>query len=167
MAATFGVAQGRGDAAAAEFERDVVELVQAGKLAARVDDIEKVRLVSPPSHPESLTSFWGQVLYAVNPDKRRALYRDTLETGRTIQETTRHAFLRMQLCVPSPSFPLEPTLTLTPRRHQAGILVETPQDRKKREAKMAGGGGGGGGGDDYGEGPAFFEGSDEEMLQTA
>lgn len=39
MAATFGIPA----ADAGAFERDVVELIHAGKLQARVDDIEKVR----------------------------------------------------------------------------------------------------------------------------
>lgn len=45
MATTFGV---EGREAVEAFERDVVGLVQAGKLSARVDDIEKVR--SSPRH---------------------------------------------------------------------------------------------------------------------
>ncbi|GHJ86833.1 hypothetical protein NliqN6_3235 [Naganishia liquefaciens] len=123
MAATFGVPTQGAEAEAEAFERDVVGLVQAGKLGARVDDIKKV-------------------LYARNPDKRRALYRDTLQTGQIVQESTRQAFLRMQL-------------------HQAGILIETPQDRKKRVAKVAGLG-------REGQGDlTYLEGSDEEMLQTA
>lgn len=40
MAATFGIPA----ADAGAFERDVVDLIHAGKLQARVDDIEKVRL---------------------------------------------------------------------------------------------------------------------------
>lgn len=39
MGATFGIPA----AEAAAFERDVVELIQAGHLRARVDEIEKVR----------------------------------------------------------------------------------------------------------------------------
>ena len=42
MAGTFGV-PADGGAEAEAFERDVIGLVQAGKLMARVDDIEKVR----------------------------------------------------------------------------------------------------------------------------
>lgn len=98
MAGTFGVPGGGAEAEA--FERDVVGLVQAGKLGARVDDIEKVRQ-GVPCHAlcSGSDTTAGQVLYAVNPDKRRALYRDTLETGQIIQESTRQAFLRMQLYV--------------------------------------------------------------------
>jgi hypothetical protein len=40
MAATFGIPA----ADAGAFERDVVELIHAGTLQARLDDIEKVRL---------------------------------------------------------------------------------------------------------------------------
>jgi hypothetical protein len=43
MATTFGA---EGGEAVEAFERDVVGLVQAGKLSARVDDIEKVRPIS-------------------------------------------------------------------------------------------------------------------------
>lgn len=97
------------------------------------------------------------MLYAVDPDKRRKLYRETIETGQIIQESTRQAFLRMQLYV------LRLPISADADRfysHQAGCLIETPQDKKKREQKMAARAAGR-------EEEVYFEGSDEEMLQTA
>lgn len=161
MAATFGVAP----ADEAAFERDVVDLIHAGNLKARVDDIEKVR---PSREPAQRTNDRRdaparQVLYAVDPDKRRKLYRETLETGQTIQESTRQAFLRMQLYARPPTslgaWYTDPWLR--GGRHQAGILIETPQERRKREGKMQARAAG------REDDPAYFEGSDEEMLQTA
>ncbi|KAJ9119602.1 hypothetical protein QFC22_003311 [Naganishia vaughanmartiniae] len=123
MATSFGT---DGERARPGFEKDVIGLIQAGTLRARVDDIEKV-------------------LYAVKPDKRKALYQDTLAHGQQIRESTRQAFLRMQL-------------------HQAGVFVEDGQEKKKREQKLRSKATGR---DQEGDIPGYVDDSDEEMLLTA
>ncbi|KAJ9127550.1 hypothetical protein QFC24_000959 [Naganishia onofrii] len=119
MATSFGIDEER---ARPGFEKDVIGLIQAGMLKARVDDIAKV-------------------LYAVKPDKRKALYQDTLANGEAIRESTRQAFLRMQL-------------------HQAGVFVEDSQEKKKREQMMRNKG-------QEGDMPGYVDDSDEDMLLTA
>ncbi|KAJ9094456.1 hypothetical protein QFC21_005995 [Naganishia friedmannii] len=123
MGTSFGIDEERARPA---FEKDVIGLIQAGMLNARVDDIDKV-------------------LYDVKPNKRKALYQETLANGKAIRESTRQAFLRMQL-------------------HQAGVFVEDSQEKKKREQKARNKATGR---DQEGEIPGYVDDSDEDMLLTA
>ncbi|KAJ9104246.1 hypothetical protein QFC19_004063 [Naganishia cerealis] len=129
MATSFGISEG----ARSAFEREVVMLIKSRTLKARIDDVEKVR------------QRFSRVLYAVKPDKRKELYRDTLKNGKAIQESTRQAFLRMQL-------------------HQASVFIEDAQEKKKREQNARNKVKARDGDEDT---PIYLDESDEEMLLTA
>jgi len=83
MAEAFGFSEQR-------MERDVVALIGAGDLKARIDGRDKVR-------PLEWARLTGQVIKAHAPSQRNALFKSAYEVGEFIDRSTRAMQLRTKL----------------------------------------------------------------------
>jgi COP9 signalosome complex subunit 1 len=87
----------------AALEKEVCELIDAGRLAARIDSYQKVQqrsaAISHQRVPTDLRCFCfpPQILYAHQPNKRSATYARALKVGRKYAAESRNLLLRMSL----------------------------------------------------------------------
>lgn len=80
-----------------EMEKMAVELIQEGRISARVDSTNKVIHDHSPIELAASTQRYHQVLLAKQTDPRVALYQRALKAATQTEKTTEKLLLRMKL----------------------------------------------------------------------